>query len=127
MHLALGLAVGQGVLVLQIRRWVTLRIRDEAEVPFAVLLEAHRHHTWGGGTQGETRQAAKEEKRPGTVPASPGTFYPDVAAFDWSNLLSCNFPTTPARKRDKADGNKLFKETKMKPGTGFNTTRGDSQ
>lgn len=41
-NLGFGLAVCQGVLVLQICCWVTLEgVSDEAKVPFFILLEAH--------------------------------------------------------------------------------------
>lgn len=54
-HLTFRLAVGQGVLVLQICCWVTLeRIRNEAKVPFFVLLEAHWYHTWEKEMEGKT-------------------------------------------------------------------------
>lgn len=44
-HLAFGLALSQRVHVLQIRCRVTLqRVRNEAVVPFFILLEAHRHY-----------------------------------------------------------------------------------
>lgn len=42
-HLAFGLAVCRGVLVLQVAGLVAKRIGDEAQVPLLILFKAHRH------------------------------------------------------------------------------------
>lgn len=43
-HLALGLAVCRGVLVLQVARLAAKWIGDEAQVPLLILFKTHRHY-----------------------------------------------------------------------------------